>query len=294
MMKRLSILGAVMLSPLALYAAVSPVSSGSGLPQAGFFLGLGGSYNSIKLNQNLYASGISNVYADGSLTSAGQAGGPANPYANTQSTFAPLAQLGYFRNFGNSDWLWGAKFSYQYLGTTDTDSNVIVPQAGTFTNVSSSNTFTGHVTIGSSQTSVNNELNFIPFIGHSFANSFVYLGVGPTVFGTQSKINSATGYADINGVHYDITGTSSNYSSSKWVWGGAAQVGMDYYFQPTWSIDVNYTFAVTPYYKTNYSGPFSTSYVSGGTTYTDTGTLYTNTSQRILEQAVAISINKTF
>jgi hypothetical protein len=81
-------------------------------PAAGFFAGLGGSYNSVNFsNQNIFAQGVSNVYQGGAVVASGAAGGPTDPSSSIQSTLAPTAQVGYFQHFPGSDWLWGAKFS---------------------------------------------------------------------------------------------------------------------------------------------------------------------------------------
>src|SRR5271169_6688212 len=106
------------------------------LPQAGFFLGFAGSYNSVDFGtQNVFAVGTSNVYQGGTLVSTGSASGPANIYMGSESTFAPSVQGGYFQQFTDSNWLWGAKFSYSYLNATSTVTNALLPQAGTTTPV---------------------------------------------------------------------------------------------------------------------------------------------------------------
>ncbi|MGC2776551.1 MAG: hypothetical protein WA418_13060 [Bradyrhizobium sp.] len=269
----------------------SPLPSNT--PRAGFFLGLGGSYNSVNFGQDLSAAGISNVYSGTTLVAFGQAGGPANPFHDTQSSFAPEAQAGYFQQFAGSRWLWGVKFKYKYLGVTSTQGNVDSPQTGSFTNTGAAppdTTFTGNVVIQSSQTRINHEFDSLAFLGHSFGNSTVYLGAGPALFGTTTNLYRATGFAAINGVHYDITGTPADFSSSKLMWGGAAQIGTTYSFDPSWFLDLNYTYAMTRQYTNNYSGPFA----SAAAGYTDTGTLFISTSQRVTSQAFAVSINKVF
>jgi hypothetical protein len=162
-------------------------------------------------------------------------GGPADPFQDTQSGFAPEGQVGYFSQFSGSSWLWGFKLLYQYSDLT-TANRDILPQAGQFTTTGAApvgTTFTGNVLIGSSQTRINHQIDFMPFLGHAFANGYVYGGVGPALFGIQSNIYSAIGFADVNGVHMDVTGTPANFSSSNWVVGGAAQVGVTYSIIPT-------------------------------------------------------------
>ena len=261
-------------------------------PRGFFFIGLGGSYNSLKSDQELYSAGVSNVYAgDGTLVASGQAGGPANPFSDTRSTFAPEAQAGFFSPLGNSTWSWGAKFRYKYLATTSTNSLVDAPQTGSFTNTvaaPANTSFTGNVVIQQSQMRVDHELVFLGFLGQSFGNTSVYLGAGPALFGTKSFVNHAIGYADINGTHVSISGAPAYYSSSNWVWGAAMQVGMTYWLAPSWFLDFNYTYAFSRRYTSNYSSPFA-SMTQG---YTDTGTLYVSTSTRVTTQAFAVSINK--
>lgn len=277
-------------------SSMAPIGGGvmqSFSPHPGFFVGLGGSYNSVKFDQKVFASGVSNVYSGSTLVASGQAGGPANPFHSTQSTFAPVAQLGYMRNLPCSNWLWGTKFSYKYLGINFTEQNINSPQYGSFTNTSAApvdTTFTGHVIIGSAQTAVNHELALIPFVGRSFDRSYIYLGAGPVVFGTQSNIYQVTGFADINGTHVDITGTPVNYTNSRWMWGGAAQIGLNYYLGASWFLDFSYSYLVTAKYTNSNSSLFA-SMTQG---YTDTGTLYVNATQRVTAQSFIVSINKSF
>ena len=263
----------------------------SNVPDSGAFGGLGGSYNSVKLEQDLYASGISNVYSSSILVADGTAGGPATPYVNSQSTFAPEAQVGYFKHFTNSNLLWGVKFFDEYLNSTTTDQAVNIPQDGAFTTTGSggSNTFTGHVIISSIQTTVTHELALMPFIGRSFNDTFVYFGAGPTLSQVQYHLNDGTGYADVNGSHDDLTGTPASFSNSIWVWGEAVQVGMAYYFDPSFFLDFDYTYATEQYNITN-TGPFNSTFG----TYTSTGSLYVNNAQRMTVQGIVVSINKMF
>jgi opacity protein-like surface antigen len=265
----------------------------SNIPTGGFFIGLGGSYNSIKSDQDLYAAGVSNVFSGATLVAFGQAGGPANPFHDNQSTFAPEAQAGFFGNFANSSWLWGVKLRYKYLGITSNDRLVDSPQTGSFTNTGAApanTSFTGNVVIQASQMRVEHELALLAFLGHSFGSTNVYLGAGPALFRTKNDVLHAIGYADINGTHVSITGTPVNYSSTNWVWGTAAQIGMTYLLAPTWFLDFNYTFAVSRRYTNNYSSPFAS--MTDGVA--DTGTLFVSTSTRVTTQAFAVSINKAF
>ncbi len=263
------------------------------LPPSMFFVGLGGSYNSVKLDQYLDPLiGTTNIYNGATLVAYGTANGPATPFHNTRTTFAPEAQLGYLKHFSGGDWLWGTKFSYKYVSIMITESDIVAPQLGTLTAVTAQGVgFTGRATIASVQTQVNHELDLIPFIGHSFKNSQVYFGVGPSVFDTQTNMNNVSGFADINDTHVDVSGTPINFSSSKWMWGGVAQIGVTYFIDPSWFLDINYTYALTPHNVTNYFTPFSGTLANG---YTKLGTLNGTSTQYVTVQAIALSINKAF
>lgn len=266
------------------------------IAESGLFVGLGGSYNSVKVDQYLNPLiGTTNIYLGDTLVATGGAGGPAIPFHNTQTTFAPQVQAGYLRDLHlvpNHDLFWGAKFFYQYLGITATNPDIISPQVGTLTPVTADGIgFSGRATIQSAQTKVNHQFALFPFIGQKLNSFQTYLGIGPTVFQTQSYLNDVTGFADIEGTRADITGLPVNFSSNKWLWGGIAQLGLTYAIQPTFFLDINYSYALSPHNKTNYSSTFGGS-LSGG--YTKSGTLFGTSTQYFTVQTLAASINKLF
>jgi hypothetical protein len=270
----------------------SPASS---VPTAGWFIGLGGSYNAVTFGtQNVYAVGTSDVYQNGILASSGSAAGPANIYMSPESTLAFSVQGGYFQKFSDSNWLWGAKFAYSYLGATSTVRNALLPQTGSFTATGSTTPvpFTGNAVVGSYQTHIRHQMAFIPFIGRSFERSFVYIGTGPTVSQTRTDLNSLIGFADINGTRTDVSGAPINLSSSSWVYGGAAVVGATYFFDPSWFLDFSYTFAMTANKTSNYTSPFTNPNGTNGST--NVGTMVGTSAGRVITQAVTVTINKAF
>ena len=254
-----------------------------------WFVGLGGSINSVNFDQDMFASGVGNVYKGGTLVATGGAGGPANPRQSTELTFAPAVQLGYLARFAANDWLWGAKFLYKYPAAVATTPD-IDPQSGALTTIYGPDSFTGHVAIGSYRTRLNHEIAFMPIIGHSFARTYVYLGAGPALFGTETKIDNATGFADYNGTRTNVTGTPDNFASSQWVWGGAAQIGLAYYLNQDWFLDLNYTYARSAKFASNFSAPFTHTPVG----YQVNGTLFVSPSQRVTDQSFTASINRAF
>jgi hypothetical protein len=95
----------------------------------------------------------------------------------------------------------GAKFSYNYLNTTSSVDNIIVPQSGSFTQLATNMTvpFIGAAIARSYQTQLDHQLELMPFIGHYLGKGFVYLGVGPTGSKTQTNIKNLIGFADLRG-----------------------------------------------------------------------------------------------
>lgn len=273
-----------------LFGAPAASVPGSLVPRSAFYVGLGAGFNSINFsNQNIYAQGVSNVFQNGTMVASGQAGGPADMTLNSQTGFSPTVQAGYYQHFAGSDWLWGAKVSYSSLGITSTDQNVVVPQVGSFTSATP-DTFTGNVVVRSFQNTINHQLTFIPFVGRSFERSFLYVGAGPSLSQTRSKLNGVIGFADLNSGHANITGKPSDFSSTQWALGGAATVGMTYFFDRSWFLDLSYTYAMTENLTEGFAGPFASS--SQG--YDDIGILSGSYSGRVITQSVHVSLNKAF
>lgn len=259
------------------------------VPRAGWFAGLGGSFNSVDVDQDLFAAGVGKVYSGSTLVAIGGAGGPADPRQHTELTLAPEAQIGYFAHFDTSDWLWGGKVLYRYVNATARTSD-IDPQTGALKTLSGPDSFTGNVVIGSYRTKLDHLFAFMPFIGRSFDRSSVYLGAGPALFGTQTNIDNAVGFADVNGMHGDATGAPVNFATSQWVWGLAAQIGLTYFLDRDWFLDLNYTYSRSAKFKSSYAASF-TSMPAG---YYDVGALFVDPSQRVTDQSVGVSINRRF
>jgi opacity protein-like surface antigen len=279
-------------APPPLLRTAAPVSF---VPASAFFLGMGGGYSVSDFGtQNVYAVGTSNVYRNGLLTSSGSAAGPANIETNTQSAVAFSAQGGYFQHFYGSDWLWGAKFAYSYLGATSMVRNALLPQAGSFTATGSNvaSPFTGNALVQSFQTNVTHQMAFIPFIGKSFDRSMIYIGAGPTLSQVRTTLNGLIGFADINGTRTDVSGSPVNFSSTDWVYGGAATVGASYFLSQSWFIDVNYTFAMTGNNNSSFSGPFTNPNGANGST--TVGTMVGTSASKLITQGIMATINKTF
>jgi opacity protein-like surface antigen len=268
-----------------------PISTGSTVPNSAFFLGLGASANWIHFtDQHVYAIGTSNVYMDGILSASGSAQGPTNIGMNGRFAFAPSFQGGYFQRFGGSDWLWGAKLSYNYLGATSTNTNSIIPQFGTYTTILNPTPvpFSGPAYVRASQTSLLQEIDLVPFLGRAFGQSYVYAGGGPTLSQTRTRLNGLVGFALVDGGIVDQSGAPQDFSSSSWLVGGAAMVGVTYFFTPTWFVDLNYTYAFTQGHTSNFASPFIDH------SSTSVGTLVGNSAWTAQTQRLGLTINKAF
>lgn len=266
------------------------VSPASTVPEAAFFVGLGGSYSLADfVNQNVYGQGVSNVFRNGALVAAGAAGGSTKLDFDAASRLAPLAQLGFFQHFAGSNWLWGTKFSYSYVGATATHPNVLIPQAGGFTGIQTSS-FKGNEVVRAYEVSINDQFVLTPFLGRSFEKCFLYFGGGPSISRTETELKNLIGFADINGMTTDISGAPTSFSSSKWLWGGAAVVGVNYFFNSSWFLDFSYTFSATNTPSSNFSAPFTGS----NPRFSTAGIVSGNYSGTVLKHSIAISINRAF
>ncbi len=88
----------------------------------------------------------------------------------------------------------------------------------------------------------------------------------------------------------DVTGTPDNFATSEWVWGGAAQIGFTYYLDHAWFLDLNYTYARSAKFDSNFSAPFTSTNFG----YHIFGTLFVDPSQRVTDQSVSLTINRRF
>lgn len=264
--------------------------AGGGVPQKGFFVGAGGSLNfSTFPDQDVFGQGLSKIYSGDTLVARGEAGGSTSPDLSAQTDIAPMAQLGYFERFAGSNWLWGAKFTYNYLNASATQDNFLIPQAGYYTG-DVSGVLQGNVYAHSYTMTATNQFALVPFVGYTFDKSFLYLGAGPTLTRIKSELNGLIGFASLFGDHLDLTGAPQSFSSTNWVWGGTVSTGVTYFFATDWFIDLNYTYTMSTTKTNRFAAPFST--LNDG--YTFTGLALGTYSGTVDVQAVMVSINKVF
>lgn len=264
----------------------------SELPRSGVFAGLGGSYNTVYLNQKITGNLTSIYSADGIPAGTLQGNLPYFTSFSPEGTFALQGQAGYFKYFRDSDWLWGGKLLYQYLGFNSSNTFDLFNFVGAIATPPVTTQITQRTSM-----KINHELALIPFIGHSFNNTQLYLGLGPSVIEAKPKFSQITNFSNIG---FTLGQTSSflvdSVSDTHWMFGGAAQVGFSHYFSPTWFVDLNYTFGFTGTYNYNRNFP-----IANSSNYPGTGTLLsintfysTHTSQYIVVQSLSFTLNKLF
>lgn len=290
---RAALLGAAGVLTVTSGQALAQAAAPSMVPDSAFYVGLGGSFNSIDFGtQDVYAVGTSDIYQDGALVATGTAAGPASFDMDGESGLAPSIQGGYFRKFSDGGWLWGAKFGYSYLDTSSEKNNVLLPQGGEFTYTDGDTVpFTGNAVVRTYRTEITHQMALMPLIGRTFERGFLYAGAGPTLSRTRTDLDGLVGFADINGNRQDISGVPQDFSGSDWVYGGAATVGATYFLDPSWFVDLSYTYARTNTYQSDYSSTFSNPGADGRLTE---GTLVGDSSGRVVTQAITFTMNWAF
>lgn len=261
----------------------------------GIFIGVGGNYNSIRIEQNSWGLGISSLYINGVYNSTGIAQGNAAPFKNMSQNLSPEVQAGYLRNY-NDDVYYGIKFTYQYLGAVATNRDLYLPQTGVLTSSTGTQSpMFGYAIADSVETTINHDMNLFALIGKQFGNKNLYLGAGPSLISLQSQNYNSIGYAIVNGETLNVTGLVNYGSPTMWAWGGAAQIGMNYFITPTWFIDASYTFSALESRVTRHEQSFINTSTMNGDNLLTTGILATkDTFKTTLLQSINVSINKMF
>ena len=268
------------------------------VPQSAFFGGLGGGWSSGSFgNQEVYGKGTS--YSPSTKTDpnpqVGSAAGSTGLDLDTQSALAPVIQAGYFQHVFGSQWMGGGKFSYSYLDIGSAKSDLQIPQAGGFTQSGNYTPFTGNYLVQSYRQTINQQLSLIPFVGRSFDRSYVYLGVGPTTVQTKTLIEDITGYEHVAVIPTSPTGVGlgEKYSITQWLFGGVVMLGTTYFIDPTWFVDISYTYSITGTKTSGWGGPWTDTDATNSNVMR-TGTNIGTSSGSVNTQALVISINKAF
>jgi hypothetical protein len=267
------------------------------VPKSAFFGGLGGGWSSGSFgNQDVYGKGTSYSPPYGiNSAQVGSAAGSTGLELNSQSALTPIIQAGYFQHFSGSQWMKGGKISYSYLDIGSANSQQQIPQAGGFTQNGAYTPFTGNYLVQSYRQTINQQISLIPLIGRSFERSYVYLGIGPTTVQTKTLIENITGFESAAVIPTTPTGIGlgEKYSTTQWLFGGAAMLGATYFIEPTWFIDISYTYSMTGTTTSSWGGPWTDTDIARNyvaRTGTNTGT----SSGSVNIQALVITINKVF
>lgn len=276
-------------------SAIAPEKSV--VPPSAFFGGLGGGWSSGSFgNQNVYGIGTSYSPPYGVKSAQiGSAQGSTGLELDSQSALTPLIQAGYFQHIYDSQWMGGGKFSYSYLDIGSANSQQQIPQAGGFTENGAYTPFTGNYLVQSYRQTINQQISLIPFIGRSFERSYLYLGVGPTTVKTKTLIEDITGFesaADIPTTPTGI-GLGKKYATNQWLFGGVAMIGATYFIDPTWFVDISYTYSMTETKSSGWGGPWTDTDTQRGSS-TRTGTNTGTSSGSVNIQAIMVTINKAF
>ena len=269
----------------------------SNVPRSMFFAGVGAGLGLLASGeQSVVQQAPSNIFNGGVLVTTGQAGGPpVTPYLGTKADCVPLAQLGYFRHLGDTDWLWGAKGSYIYQDKVLTQAPLLVPQSGTSSNPAVG-TFTGLAVTRSYEVFLDHQFILTPFVGRSFGNGFVYLGAGPSLSRVGTRLNDVVGTAIfppgtlVSGL-VDVSGRPQSFAQSQWAWGVAASVGATYFLTPCCFLDLSYTFS-QPFPRTFHAeSPFRNEIYSP---VVFEGTLMGDQTAKASMHSITLSINVGF
>lgn len=261
------------------------------VPNSGAYIGVGFGANSTQFNdQRLQATGISTAtnMSNGNVSTGTAGGPPVGIGMSSSNAISPSIQAGYFQKFQDSTYLWGAKFSYSYMGgSSSTTNRILIPQYGTYPSGAS---FTGNAVAASYQKTIKNQISLIPYFGQSFDRSTIYFGVGPTISQVNTKINNLIGFADLNGVRTDVSGTPQSFSATQWVYGGAAMLGGTYFLDKAWFLDFSYSYAMTQNKTSNYYSTFD----NPGATTSYKGSLIGSSTGTATIQTIGLTVNKLF
>jgi hypothetical protein len=216
-------------------AVLSAFAGGPDVPPApmvtpGFYIGAGGSWNTIDAENNYHQ--IYTFTSDGTGYVKGDTiRGSDKVHYLHRNRLAPMFQAGYWAPI-DSEWLWGLQANYKYLNHVDTSDLVInnnrVAARGT----------------GYGKFKLEHELLLLAYFGMQFSKGYAYLGAGPAAFWVTDGFVLAGLSTAGNGTSPTVV-SSRTFEKKKTLWGGAAQIGWNYYFKPTWFLSFSYTYALS-------------------------------------------------
>ncbi len=295
-MKTWKVLGCYILTGTVCFAANVSTASSDDATRDGFFAGVGADYNSVNITQNSWGKGVSNIRTSTGADSNGVAQGNGAPFHNVNNSLGPNIQAGYLRHLNGSPNFFGVKFTYQYLNSTATNTDLYIPQIGQTTSAITGITspLVGYVNAEVVQPLANQQINLLFLAGRSFGNASLYVGIGPSWVNLQSHNYYSIGYANFEGATINVTGLVSYSSPPFWALGGTAQLGTTYFFSPSWFVDMSYTYTLTGNTTSFHQQSFSNTSSLGTTTYATSGMLYTKDTLSVANQSLMLTVNKVF
>lgn len=287
----------IFLLPFALISTESAIAAELApalVPHSAFFGGLGVNASSVNFtNQHVYAGGT--TWQPGPII--GWGAGSTDFKLDSSSAPVPVIQAGYFQHFSSNRWMWGGKISYSYLNIS-ADRSLLIPQTGgtteTTNGITTTYPFAGNYTVQTYRQTMNHQISLIPLIGPSFEQSYLYLGVGPTFCQTKMSIeNMASPIAFVDGLPISPTGVGngSDYSTHQWLFGGVAMIGATYFINPTWFLDLSYSYSMTGTTTSSWGGPWSDTLSNGSARIGQNSGI---SSGSVNTQAFSVSINAAF
>ncbi len=260
-------------------AIMSAVAGGPDVAPApmvtpGLYVGLGGAYGSHFVSRQ-YGITDTPIAAPFVLDSS------LDQLDNTNSKFAPLAQIGYWAPI-DDEWLWGVQVTYKYLNYTvnsDSYTGSLLQNA------------TGLASLNSAKlvkTSFQNELLLLAYGGMQFDKGYFYLGVGAAMWTVRDHFGVAVA---LNNVVTNGNNFTNFFTQTGTLWGGAFQVGYNYYMKSDWFLGLNYTYAL--------SGTFSKSETANANAFNNAAVINSNNvtvtrTVSIETQEFMFSVNKVF
>ncbi len=153
----------------------------------------------------------------------------------------------------------------------------------------------GYAIADSVETTAHHQMNLLALAGKQFNNKLFYLGLGPSLINLKSQNYNSIGYATIDGEVIDVTGLVNYQSPNIWAWGGAAQIGMSYYLDANWFVDVSYTYSLAATYSSPHEQSFTNTTTLANNPVTTYGILTTkDTLKSTTLQSIHLSINRRF
>ncbi len=229
-------------------------------PKGGFYIGLGGEYNSGKVTNKATFTNISTDIDDPIKNPDFVA--LSTDWDSHQNSLAPNAQIGFLKL--ESKWAWGVKATYAYLKQRS-DSGVL----NSIFRTEATHLFSIFFSVGKNLTEN----------GHNF----IFLGVGPSVAQLKTRVKLLK--SSLEGRFSEIP--DINELKSKFTWGASGQIELIHYFNSTLFLSTSYTYTwLSPRLFSN-----SIRYKTDGNTLT---TVTLNRNIYYSNQAISLSINKVF